>query len=52
MSLLLLFQNIRILLTKRSLLIHFIGSTNAVEGVAGGDNHLYFIGTENELDVL
>ena len=52
MSLLLLFQNIRILLTQRTLMVHFVGSTNAVDQVAGGDNQVEFIGSVNELDVL
>ena len=51
MSLLLLFNNIRILLTKRTLSVHFIGSVNALDLVAGGDNQMHFIGSVNELDV-
>lgn len=52
MSLLLLFQNLRILLTQRGLSIHFLGSVGEVSVLAGGDNALHFVGTVNELDVL
>lgn len=50
--LLLLFNNIRILLTQRTLSVHFIGSVNALDSVAGTNNQLHFIGSMNELDVV
>ena len=52
MSLLILFKNARTLLIKRTLAVHYIGSTNALEVNAGGDNQLHFIGTIGEVDAL
>ena len=52
MSLLLLFRNARTLLIQRTLSIHFIGSVNALDLVAGGNNQLHFVGSVNEVDVL
>lgn len=52
MSLLLLFNNIKILLTKRSLSVQFIGSGTELLLSAGGDNQMQFIGSDTELDVL
>ena len=52
MSLLILFQNARIQLVKAILGIHFIGSVNAVELVAGGDNQVQFLGSTNALEAL
>ena len=54
MSLLLLFQNGRRLVLRldRTLAVHFLGSLNELDVVAGGDNQLHFIGSVNEVDVL
>ena len=52
MSLLILFRNARILLIRQGLAMHYIGSTNALDVQAGGDNQLHFIGTISEVDAL
>ena len=54
MSLLILFQNGRrlVLRLNLTLAVHFIGSVNELDVLAGGDNQLHFIGSVNELDVL
>ena len=51
MSLLIFFQNGRILLVKRYLALHFIGSVNALDSTAGANNRMHYIGSVNELDV-
>jgi hypothetical protein len=49
MSLLLLFQNIRILLAKTGLSVQFIGSVNELDVTDGANNQVQFQGTETEL---
>ena len=51
MSLLLLFQNARVLLIKRTLGLHFIGNQLKMDVQAGGDNQLFFIGGQLKMDV-
>lgn len=52
MSLLLLFQNIRILLTQRGLAMHWLGRVGEVSVLAGGENRLHYLGSVTELNVL
>ena len=52
MSLLLLFNNLRILLTKRSLSVQFLGAYNELALSAGGENYLHYLGSNTELDVV
>ena len=52
MSLLIFFQNARIQLVKAILGVHFIGSVNEVELVAGGEKQLQFLGSTNDLEAL